>query len=160
MQTAIHKCTCCKKLTISKQKECFQCRKKRAAYRLNNIETERTYQARRWAERMCVHSRLSDKRANRPYKQQEYITPSRLHFLRKHQYNKCVYCKCEMITRNRKLKNGLTIERLHNETPHIIQNCVLACARCNTITAHTRIPIIQHCFRDVRDTRTNCVCRL
>ena len=43
----------------------------------------------------------------------------------------CHYCKVLMQYENCQLPNGMTIERLKNPKPHLKDNCVLACHRCN-----------------------------
>ena len=139
-------CSRCKQPKLCKQNQCKVCRYKKSISRRKHIDTERTYQSKRWAHRMVVHSRLSDIKANRQFTPSEFINVSRLHFIRKMQDNKCRYCRVDMQVKNRKKRNGLTIERFHNHIPHIITNCCLACAKCNVRTAHTRIPVIQHCF--------------
>ena len=93
-------CNRCHQEKLCWQVSCVACREKRKVSR-KHIQTERDYQAKRWAERCVVHSKLSDRKANRVFQEIDYIRPSRLRFLRKIQHNKCIYCGIEFQTQNR-----------------------------------------------------------
>ena len=143
-------CIRCHNPKLCTQQKCVPCRNQIAAYRLQHIDKEKRYQAHRWAHRCVVHSRLSDQKANRSFQPDEVITPTRLHFIRGLQQNKCIYCRCDMQIMNRKLQDGLTIERIDNSKAHITKNCVLCCHRCNMKTSRRRnVPIIQHVFAEL-----------
>ena len=150
MTTPCKKCKCEKDCP---QQLCIACRKTTASIRRTRVYREKDYQSRRWAHRVCVHSRLTDKKKQRIYTKNEYITPDRLKQMREIQDNKCIYCKCEMQTDNMKAPDGLTIERLWNDLPHTIPNCVLCCSHCNLRTKHPgnhkNYPIIHYCFREL-----------
>ena len=141
MQLAIKSCTRCKRMYCNaKRKRCRTC-----------WEYVAKYQARRWANRVIVHSRVSDKNAKRPFEDHEYITPERLHFLRRLQESKCVYCRTVMQTDNRKRPNGLTIERVNNDVAHLKDNVLLCCYRCNCVGGNGNPgPIIQNCFNELK----------
>ena len=143
------KCIRCKNPKSCHQQKCIPCRQAIAAYRLLHIDKEKQYQSNRWAYRCVVHSRLADRKAQRDFTE-EYITPVRLQFIRGLQQNKCIYCRCEMQTLNRKMRDGLTIERIDNSKAHITKNCVLSCHQCNMRTSRRHyVPIIQHVFGEL-----------
>ena len=149
------KCYRCRQEKTCWQTSCIVCRAKRQLSRMKHIQTEREYQARRWAERCVVHSKLSDRKADRTFQEDDYIQASRLRFLRTLQNNKCIYCNIEFQTTNRQKKGGLTIERLHSDLPHLTTNCVLCCFPCNCKSYYTRFPVIQHTFRELLQRHTN-----
>ena len=128
-------CLKCKGEKSCHQQLCVLCRKQIAQIRLTRIYKEKDYQSKRWAHRVCVHSRLTDKKKNRTYAKSDYITPDRLKQMREIQDNKCIYCETELQTYNRKRPNGLTIERLDNNFAHVISNCVICCFHCNVRSA-------------------------
>ena len=140
MQLTIKKCKQCKRLTCSKQNRCVICRQR-----------EKDYQARRWKERVIVHSRIADRRKNRTYKQEDFITPERIGFLQKLLNNQCIYCKIEMQNTNRRKPNGITVERIDRRFAHVKNNCFLCCYRCNCVGGRG-VPghIIQQCFSELR----------
>jgi hypothetical protein len=79
----------------------------------------------------------SDKRSNRLYEKEHYITKEWIHETLEIQQNLCIYCSCLMLFGEgvcRTDPNGLTIERKDNQLAHIKENCVLACARCNHLS--------------------------
>ena len=141
MQLAIKSCTRCKRRYCNpKRMHCLSCR-----------ETIAHYQAIRWAHRAIVHSRISDVNAKRAFEPHEYITPERLHFLRRLQESKCVYCRTVMQTENRRRPNGLTIERVNNGVAHLKTNVVLCCSHCNCVGGRGNPgPIIQNCFGELK----------
>lgn len=88
-----------------------------------------------------VHSsRSNDKKYNRTSTLQ-YITEKHIDDLLEKQYDKCIYCDDDMqfgiCCANRVTHpEGLTLERINNAIPHIVENCVLACNTCNGIRGH------------------------
>ena len=138
-QLQIKSCTKCNRLVCTKRRWCPTCRRVNAEY-----------QSRRWAHRACVHSRIADENAKRTYKQEDFITPERLIFLKKLQEDKCVYCETQMQTANRRLSDGLTIERINNKLAHTKHNTVLCCNRCNCVGGRGDAGfILQHCFPEL-----------
>lgn len=139
MQLTIRSCTKCKRLITSTRRWCPTCRTKCAKY-----------QSGRWANRACVHSKIADQKANRRYNNDDFITPSRLVFLRSLQRDECVYCKTKMQTGHRRKPNGLTIERINNKLPHIKHNIVLCCFHCNCVGGRGNPGhILQNCFSEL-----------
>ena len=48
------------------------------------------------------------------------------------QHQKCIYCKCELMTVcAARANNLLSIKRIDNSIGHIKSNCVLSCLKCN-----------------------------
>ena len=151
-QLTIQKCAYCKKVICCKQKTCANCRIRARDNRLKHIQRERTYQSQRWAHRAVVHSKIADKNKNRTYKPRDYITHQRLRFLRTLLKNKCVYCQTEMQTENRRLPNGLSVERINRKLPHVKSNVFLCCFRCNCVGGRGMPgPIIQQCFYELKN---------
>lgn len=74
-----------------------------------------------------------DKKAGREWKAGEYITNVWLsNELKKH--NKCSNCKklYEIdIDDDNKVRSNITVDRINNDRPHIINNCQLRCLACN-----------------------------
>ena len=152
MQLTIELCSKCKKTKCCKQKQCVTCRGRSKQSRLKHIQTERDYQSKRWAYRACVHSRIADKNANRTYKSNTFITPPRLEFLRTLQQNECIYCHTTMQIKHRRKPDGLTVERIDGNKPHIKNNVALCCFRCNCKSGRGRPGIIiQQVFSELRD---------
>ena len=152
MQLTIEPCTKCGNAKCCKQKQCATCRGRAKQSRLKHIQTERNYQARRWAYRACVHSRIADHNANRTYTVNTFITPPRLEFLRILQQNKCIYCHTHMQIQHRRKPNGLTVERVDGKKPHTKNNVALCCFRCNCKSGRGRPGIIiQQVFSELRD---------
>ena len=133
MTTTCLKCKCEKSCP---QQLCSTCRNTIAQNREKKTYVEKEYQSHRWAHRVCVHSKLTDKKKNRSFNQNNYITPNRLKQIREIQDNKCIYCNTELQTYNRKRPNGLTIERLDNNLAHITSNCVICCFHCNVRSSY------------------------
>ena len=127
-------CVTCRKPLNDSRRKCFTCRTYENTWRKNTrtrrVEQERLYKQRTWAKRMVMHAKLADTKYNRPINPQEYITPKRIEYLRKLQHNQCFYCKTELQNTNRRLHDGLSLERLSSALPHTQHNCVLACHRC------------------------------
>ena len=148
----------CGRQRDSELKRCAKCReierksKQRCRARRGPIEAE--YQRGRWAHRMVCHSRDADKKRKRPVDSEDYITPSFLEMIRRLQHNSCKYCGTGMQDENRREPNGLTVERFHNDLPHLKQNVCLACYRCNMRsrgpTHRAEFPLINRSFRELR----------
>ena len=156
MQLTIKKCNQCKKSICSKRSRCISCIEKRSIWRANNRQKEKDYQAKNWTKRAIVHSRIADRNKNRTYKQEDYITPSRLEFLQKLLKNKCVYCSTEMQSTHRRKPNGITIERINQKFPHVKNNVLLCCFRCNCVGGRGNPGyIIQQCFAELRNKHFN-----
>ena len=149
MQTKIKSCKKCDRLICTKKRWCPPCRGKLASY-----------QAKRWAHRACVHSKLSDQNANRPFNPEDFITPTRLVFLKQLQGGRCVYCHTDMQTDHRRKPNGLTIERVNNKLAHTKHNIVLCCFRCNCVGGRG-CPghILQSCFTELLQKTQNRRCQ-
>jgi len=84
-----------------------------------------------WPKRIISHSKSADRDANREFDIEQYIDEVFLISQRKKQRNQCTYCKTSLQTINRKLHNGLTVERMDNALAHLKNNCVLCCSSCN-----------------------------
>ena len=85
-----------------------------------------------WVQRVLNAAMRTDKKYNR-YDKLTFITR---HYIEKwfwQQKGKCFYCKKNMQTKDRRLPDGCTIERLDNNFGHTYHNCVLACNYCNCI---------------------------
>lgn len=74
-----------------------------------------------------------DKKAGREWKASEYITNVWIsNVLKKH--NKCGNCKKLYvidIDDDNKVRSNITVDRINNDRPHIINNCQLRCLSCN-----------------------------
>ena len=81
-------------------------------------------------------SKEADRRYNRT-SELEYIDEQRISDLFVKQENQCFYCKDYMVfgpgVNRQQDPNGLTLERVDNELPHVTENCILACSTCNRI---------------------------
>jgi hypothetical protein len=84
---------------------------------------------------MCRCARSHDKRYE--YNDSEYITPDFLEAEYNKQGGLCFYCDDKMIYGigvNRKTTpNAVSVERILNELPHLKNNIVMACMKCNGI---------------------------
>ena len=85
---------------------------------------------------MINNSKTNDKKKNRTYEADEYITKDYLNELWVKQDKKCWYedCECELIlcfNKDTREDSMLTIQRLNNDISHTKDNCVLSCFRCN-----------------------------
>ncbi len=87
---------------------------------------------------MVNHSRKADKKSNREYAVDEYVTKAYLESIRRQQENMCCYCGIEMQNVNRMLPDGATVQRLDNTLAHVKTNCVLACHQCNVRRSESR----------------------
>ena len=129
------RCVRCGKALDSARRKCQVCRKKESDWRKKTRErrrnSERTYKQGIYDKRICMHSKLSDAKMERPIVEQSYITPKRIRTLRRLQKNKCLYCSQELQVLNRRKPDGLTCERLQNSLPHDESNVILCCHRCN-----------------------------
>jgi len=80
----------------------------------------------------------SDKKPNRIYNEEDFITYEFLMSLWETQQGKCFYdnCNCEMtldFNKSCKTPTQISIQRLDNEIAHIKSNCVLSCYFCNCV---------------------------
>ena len=117
------------------RKICTTCEEKQSKWkkkgRKKRAPKEKMYHETRWADRMIVHSKISDKKMKRAFEEDEYITHEFLVSLRENANNECIYCDIRLQSFNRKRFNGVTVQRLDNSKAHIKSNCVLACYKCN-----------------------------
>ena len=95
------------------------------------VEKACKWQVANWPKICVKMSKVSDQKSNRPWNETEYVTPNFLLAQLDHQWEVCFWCGIVMQTQNRKAPDGLTIERLYNNLPHTMSNCVLACHTCN-----------------------------
>ena len=84
-----------------------------------------------WPRRIISHSKWCDRVKERPVVESAYIDEDFLKNQIKRQRGSCFYCKYKMQVFNRKLHNGLTVERLDMAKPHTKENTVLCCSACN-----------------------------
>jgi hypothetical protein len=129
-------CSRCKKEHTDTLKTCFNCRVHCRAYKKENKAAcaivLKLWKQKNWARRMVCHAMDNDRKRDRlPADMTLFVTPNYLQRLREHQENECAYCGIEMQTLNRKLHDGLTIQRLDNEKGHELANSILACFSCN-----------------------------
>ena len=82
---------------------------------------------------MVYHSKESDKKFNRKYNNNDFITTKYLHNLVGDPNNLyCAYYFCDTKLNFDKSNPAMaTIERINNDLAHIKSNCVLACRTCN-----------------------------
>lgn len=144
------------KETDESRRKCLFCRQIESTWRkdtrkLKNRDVqEQKYHMKSWAKRCVHHSRRSDVAANRTFSEQEYVTETQLTHLRKIQKNRCYYCRIVLQVFNRRRPDGLTVERIVGlTTPHLSNNIVLCCHRCNCKKMGNRIkhkPPLQRYF--------------
>ena len=87
---------------------------------------------------MLCNSRTADKKLNRTYTEEDYITRDFLLSLYDEQQGKCFYksCNCEMtldFNKSCKTPTQISVQRLDNKIAHIKSNCVLSCLFCNCV---------------------------
>jgi len=85
---------------------------------------------------MINGSKDNDKKHNRTYEEEEYITEDYLNELWIKQNEKCFYedCECKLtLDFNKDFRNPtqISVQRLNNDIAHIKDNCVLSCLKCN-----------------------------
>ena len=120
----------------------------------------------RWYFRCVRDSMKTDIAANRPFHREDYISTKQLIALQEVQRNRCYYCNVFMNwVERRKSKNGLTIERLRTDLPHLKTNCVLACKSCNSTRYSRDRGLLKRYFSlwrdrtfDIEYTPTNRTC--
>lgn len=129
-------------------KKCHGCQVAENEYRQRTrtdkrAKQEKEYRENHWFNRCCYLSRSSDKRRNNVCKPEHFITGTRLRTLQILQLNRCFWCETIMQVENRRGGTGLTVERLNNEKPHALSNCLLCCSRCNSkrIADKQNVPI-------------------
>ena len=127
-------CVKCKRRHETIFKACPGCLKQARDWKKNNAqknrESNRSWKNNHWARRIISHSMDSDKNKNR-MPAADYITVPFLHELRDRQDNRCHHCTIGMQVYNRKLHDGLTVQRLDNSKGHCQGSVVLACHSCN-----------------------------
>ena len=129
-------CSRCKKDHRELLKTCLKCRTDAKEWKNKNKTAcalvLRLWKQKNWARRMVCHAMETDTKRNRlPHDMTLFVEPTYLERLRLHQHNECAYCGIEMQTQNRKLPDGLTLQRLNNAKGHTTANCILACFECN-----------------------------
>ena len=82
---------------------------------------------------MIQGSKTADKKSNRTYNEEDFITEDFLNELWVKQNGLCFYeiCECKLTLEFNRNSNQISIQRLNNELPHIQSNCVLSCFKCN-----------------------------
>ena len=146
------RCARCKRLHETLFAACPVCLKRVRDWKSENAAknriANREWKNRNWARRIVAHSRDSDRNKNRMPADDEFITIPFLLESRDRQDNMCCYCTIDMQVFNRKLHNGLTVQRHDNNIGHTRANCSLVCHQCNCRRVETG------CNEDyVRETR-------
>jgi len=85
---------------------------------------------------MIQGSKQSDKKSNRTYNEEDFITEYFLNELWVKQNEKCFYenCECKLtLDFNKDFRNPtqISVQRINNDIAHIQSNCVLSCLKCN-----------------------------
>jgi len=85
---------------------------------------------------MIKSSIKADKKHNRTYKEEDFITEDFLNELWVKQNEKCYYedCECKLTLEfNKDFRNPtqISVQRINNDIAHIQSNCVLSCYKCN-----------------------------
>jgi hypothetical protein len=129
-------CVRCRRIRDSQYQSCSSCLHAQREYKKRNKEhikiVNRAWKSEHWPKRIVSHSLDSDRKYNRVSSEMgKYITPQFLVRLRELQNNLCSFCGIEMQTFNRKLHDGLTVQRVDNTQPHVQSVCQLACHSCN-----------------------------
>ena len=77
--------------------------------------------------------KLQDKKANRNFNVDDYVTSDWIRTTRRAQNNKCYICKCalELCLDDGKVTSNVTVDRIDNNLAHIKTNCKLSCIKCN-----------------------------
>ena len=127
--TQLLMCTPCR----DKKKKC--CEKYKKEYAVKN----RKYRKQNWAKKKVWGCSQQDRKygliTDIP---PNYIDEEFLINIRETQRWRCHYCSSLMQMENMKDRDGLTVERISNDLPHIKSNCVLACHACNVNTVGTK----------------------
>ena len=96
------------------------------------------YHGKYWKRNVVSASKCNDRRKWEQYEIDDYgmyLTQERLDELLTLQDGRCTYCSTVLqygAGMNRKTNpNALTVERVDNNVPHVIENCLLACSSCN-----------------------------
>jgi len=130
----------CSKCKVSKPSEDFSVDKRiESGLRSWCKACEAEYQQEYCFSKMVRLSRIADEKYGRD-SSLEYITEESIEGLLVKQGGGCFYCHTTMVHGagvNRKTnEDAVTIERIDNEVPHIVENCVLACHGCNARRNH------------------------
>lgn len=94
-------------------------------------EAQKKSQKKHWARMVVDNSRKHDKDAKREYNEVDYITVEFVKALQISRHSRCEWCNCPVQTENRRLDDGLTLNRVDNRLAHIKSNCRLCCYECN-----------------------------
>ena len=102
---------------------------------------EKARELRKAARRMVEAARAADKKHERLYDPQTYITVDRIVWLMKVQDGCCYfYCGCDMTfgrgVNRLKDKDAVTLERIDSSLAHVADNCILSCMSCNRSKGH------------------------
>ena len=102
---------------------------------------EKARELRKAAQAMLDGARKSDKKHERLYDPQTYITVGRIVSIMTAQYGRCYfYCGCEMLfgrgVNRQSNKDAVTLERIDSNQAHVADNCILACWSCNRSKGH------------------------
>tara|TARA_R110000868_G_scaffold30901_2_gene113743 strand:- start:3313 stop:4005 length:693 start_codon:yes stop_codon:yes gene_type:complete len=95
---------------------------------------------------MIKDSKTSDKKSNRTYEEEYYITKVFLNELWIKQDKKCYYdcCNIEMaLDFDKSNTKRISIQRLNNDIAHIQSNCVFSCIQCNVSRNYLKINTTQ-----------------
>ena len=99
-------------------------------------------QEHRYHETMERSNRNADKRAGRSMDELVYCTSARTREMQVMQKDKCYWCDVTFaygVGVNRRTNPAaVTVDRLNNDLPHVVENCVLACMSCNKGHRNTR----------------------
>ena len=111
----------CKREALPNRKRCESCT------RSNFYSLKRN-----WATRMVVHSKRSDKYKEFTWVPRDYVNKQWILSMYRKTGATCYWCGATNLNIDRRTgADGLTLERLCNQLPHLKRNCVLACGQCN-----------------------------
>ena len=85
----------------------------------------------------------------------EFITAQRIDHLLVMQLGLCTYCSTELQggpgINYKTNPRGVTVERVNNDIPHVVDNCLLACMSCNNTrrASYTHDEFKEH-FADIK----------
>ena len=102
---------------------------------------EKARELRKAAQVMLDSARTADKKHDRLYDIESYITVDRIEWLMNAQDGCCYfYCGCEMLfgrdVNPKSNKDAVTLERIDSNQAHVADNCILACRSCNSSKRH------------------------
>ena len=112
-------CNLLKFLYTKSRKDCRTC--ERLSVQLN------------WANRIVYDSRGSDKKKGWDTSSSEYIDSEFVESLER----QCTYCSVKLVCgfgiNRKRCRNGLTIDRISNDLPHLKTNVHTVCSECNGV---------------------------